>query len=73
MYRTIRRQLSMAAAKAYSACLLHSITRVGEKNKQVAKRRSWQNREVKKMEEEWKTYCYAFVGGITARRGHFVH
>ena len=69
----MRRQLSMTAAKAYSACLLDRVGRVGEEHRQAAKRRSWQKREVEKMEEERKAYWHAYVRGITARRGQFIN
>ena len=65
-----RRELSMASAKAYSACLLD---RVGEEHRQAAERRSWHKTEVEKMEKERKAYWHAFVRGITARRGQFLH
>ena len=60
----------MAAAKAYSSCLLD---RVGEEHRQAAKMRSWHRREVENMEEERKAYWHAFVRGITVRRGQFLH
>ena len=69
----MRRQLSMAASKAYSACLLDRVARVGEEHRQAAERRSWHKMEVEKMEEERKAYWHAFVRGITARRGQFLH
>ena len=37
----MRKQLSMAASKAYSACLLGRVARVGEEHRQAAERRSW--------------------------------
>ena len=36
----MRRQLSMTAAKAYSACLLDRVGRVGEEHRMAARRRS---------------------------------
>ena len=65
----MRRQLSMTANRAYSAYLL---TRVGERHREAARRRSWQKREVEKMEEERKAYWHAYVRGITARKGQFI-
>ena len=69
----MRRQLSMSAAKAYSACLLDRVARLGEEYRQAARRREWQKREVEKMEEERKAYWHAYVRGITARQGQFVN
>ena len=63
----------MAASKAYSACLLDRVAGVGEEHRQAAERRSWHKMEVEKMEEERKAYWHAFVRGITARRGQFLH
>ena len=47
----LRRALSMAAAKANSACLLD---RVGEEHRQAARRRAWVKRE-----EERKAFWHA--------------
>ena len=47
-----RRQLSMTAAKAYSACVLDRVSRVGEGHRQAAKRRAWVKTEKEMMEEE---------------------
>ena len=41
----LRRALSMAAAKAYSTCLLDRVSRVGEEHRQAARRRAWVKRE----------------------------
>ena len=70
---SMRRQLSMAAAKAYSSCILDRIRRVGEEHRQAARRRSWQKREEEKMEEERKAHWHAYVRGITDRRGQIVN
>ena len=68
----MRRQVSLVAAKAYSACLLDRVARVGEEHRHAAKRRSWQKREVEKMEAERKAYWNAYVRGSAARRGQFL-
>ena len=67
----MRRQVSLVAAKAYSACLLDRVARVGEEHRHAAKRRSWQKREVENMEAERKAYYNAYVRGSAARRGQF--
>ena len=46
----VRRQLSMASAKAYSACLLDRVARVGEEHRLAAKRRAWLKREEERAE-----------------------
>ena len=51
---------------------LRLVSRVGEEHREAARRRSWQKREVDKMEEERKAYWHAYVRGITARRGQFI-
>jgi hypothetical protein len=47
----MRRQLSMTAARAYSACLLDRVSRVGEGHRQAARRRAWVKREEERMED----------------------
>ena len=47
-------EMSMVAAKAYSACLLDKVGRVGELLRQAARRRAWQKREQEKLEDERK-------------------
>ena len=64
--------MSLVHAKAYSACLLDRVSRVGEEHRQAAKRRAWQKREVEKMQAEQRAYWHAFVRGSAARRGQFV-
>ena len=67
-----RRQLSMTAAKAYSACLLDRLGRIGEGNRQAAKRRAWVRREEEKMQEERLAHWHANIGRLGARaRGQF--
>ena len=48
----LRRALSMAAAKANSACLLDRVSRVGEEHRQAARRRAWVKREEERIQEE---------------------
>jgi hypothetical protein len=48
----LRRRLSMVTAKAYSACLMDRVSRVGEGHMQAAKRRAWVKREGERMEDE---------------------
>ena len=67
-----RRRLSMVAAKAYSACLLDRLARIGVGHREAAERRSWVRREEERMEEERRAYWQAFVQGIGRRRGRFV-
>ena len=60
----MRRQLSMTAARAYSACLLDRVSRVGEGHRMAAKRRAWVKREEERMEEERRAYWNASVRKI---------
>ena len=62
----------MASAKAYSACLLDRVARVGEDHRLAAKRRAWVKGEEERIKAERKAYWHAYVRGIGARRGHFV-
>jgi hypothetical protein len=43
--KDLRRELSLTGAKAYSACLLGRVARVGEEHRQAARRRAWIKRE----------------------------
>jgi hypothetical protein len=65
----MRRQLSMAAARAYSACLLDRVSRVGEGHRQAARRRAWVKREEERMEEERRVYWHASVKKIGKQLG----
>ena len=68
----LRRKLSLAAAKANSACLLDRVARIGEEHRQAAKRRAWAKSEEERVKEERKAYWQAYVrGGGLARRGDF--
>ena len=66
-----RRELSMAGAKANSACLLERVTKLGEDQRQAAKRRAWTKSEEERMEQERKAHWHAYVRG-RGRRGEFV-
>ena len=69
----LRRQLSLAAAKANSACLMDRVARIGEDHRQAAKRRAWAKLEENRVLEERKAYWQAYVrGGGLSRRGDFV-
>jgi hypothetical protein len=60
----LRRALSMAAAKAYSTCLLDRVSRVGEEHRQAARRRAWVKRE-----EERRAFWHANVRVRGLNRG----
>ena len=66
-----RRELSMAGAKANSACLLERVTRLGEDQRQAAKRRAWTKSEEERMQQERRAHWHAYVRG-RGRRGEFV-
>ena len=68
----LRRALSMAAAKAYSSCLLDRVARVGEEHRQAAKRRAWVKREEERMQEERRAYWHANVRTRGVLRGQLV-
>ena len=59
----LRRELSMAGAKANSACLLDRAARIGEGHRQAAKRRAWAKREEERMQEERRAFWHANVRG----------
>ena len=69
----LRRELSLAGAKAYSACLLGRVARVGEEHRQAAQRRSWTKGEEERREEESRAHWVANVQrrGIFRGRGNF--
>ena len=68
----LRRQLSLVSAKAYSACIMDRVSRLGEKHRQAAKRRAWAKRAEEKMAEERRAHWNAFIRGIGLSRGHFI-
>ena len=53
----LRRSLSMVADKAYSACLMDRVSRMGEGHRQAAKRRAWVKREGERMEDGRTGIC----------------
>ena len=67
----MRRQLRMTAARAYSACLLDRVSRVGEGHRMAAKRRAWVKREEERMEHERRAYWHAYVRSWGKARGQF--
>ena len=64
-----RSELSMAAAKAYSACLMDRVARVGEHHRQAAKRRAWFKRIQEREEDERRAYWHAHVRARGITRG----
>ena len=67
-----RRRLSVAAAKAQSACLIGKVSKVGEGHRQAAKRRAWVRREEEKMQEERRIYWQASIREKGLARGQLV-
>ena len=68
----LRRVLSMAAAKAYSSCLLDRVSRVGEEHRQAARRRAWVKREEERILEERRAFWHANVRARGVSRGQIV-
>ena len=68
----LRRVLSMAAAKAYSSCLLDRVSRVGEEHRQAARRRAWVRREEERILEERRAFWHASVRARGVSRGQIV-
>ena len=70
----LRRELSLAGAKAYSACLLGRVARVGEEHRQAARRRAWIKRDGERRDEESRAHWVANVQGrgFFRGRGNFV-
>ena len=66
----LRRELSLAAAKAVSACLLGKVAKLGEGNRQAAKRRAWAKFEEEKREAARRAHWAANVNG-RGIRGQF--
>ena len=67
-----RRRLSVAAAKAQSACLIGKVSKVGEGHRQAAKRRAWVRREEERMQEERRIYWQASIREKGLARGQLV-
>ena len=68
----LRRELSTAAAKANSACL---IARFGEGHRLAAKRRMWVRKEEEMRQESSKAHWLANIRGrgIIREMGEFIH
>ena len=67
-----RRELSLVAAKAVSACLLGKVAKLGDGQRQAAKRRAWAKCEHERREASFKAHWYANVRGRgLLRRGRF--
>ena len=64
-----RRELSMSSAKAYSACLLDRVARVGEEHRLAANRRAWMKSQQEREDEERRAYWHAYVRARLARGG----
>ena len=58
-----RRELSLVAAKAVSACLLGKASKLGEGHRQAAKRRVWARQENERREASLKAHWMANVHG----------
>ena len=69
-----RRELSVAGAKANSACLIGRVARVGEGHRQAARRRAWVRQEEERREEARRAHwAVNVVGrGVHRGRGNFV-
>ena len=59
----LRRELSTAAAKANSRCLISRVAKIGNGHQQAAKRRVWAKREEEKRIEEAKCHWLANIRG----------
>jgi hypothetical protein len=51
----------MSSAKAYSACLLDRVARVGEEHRLAAKRRAWLKSQQEREDDERRAYWHAHV------------
>ena len=68
-----RRELSLVAAKAVSACLLGKVSKLGEGHRQAAKRRAWAKYENERREAAMRAHWAANVLGRGVHRsGRFV-
>ena len=63
-----RRELSLVAAKAVSACLLGKVSKLGEGHRQAAKRRAWAKQEEEKREAARRAHWTANVRGRGVHR-----
>ena len=68
-----RRELSLVAAKAVSACLLGKVSKLGDGHRQAAKRRAWAKHDNEKREAAMRAHWAANVLGRGVHRsGRFV-
>jgi hypothetical protein len=68
-----RRELSLVAAKAVSACLLGKVSKLGDGHRQAAKRRAWAKYENERREAAMRAHWAANVLGRGVHRsGRFV-
>ena len=65
----LRRELSMAGARAHSACLLGRVARLGEGHRLAAKRRAWVLRENELREDASRAHWIANIRGRGIIRG----
>ena len=65
----LRRELSMAGAKANSACLLGRVARIGEGHRLAARRRAWVMRDNELREESGRAHWIANIRGRGILRG----
>ena len=64
-----RRELSVAGAKANSACLIGRVARVGEGHRLAARRRVWVRQEEERREEARRAHWAVNVVGRGVHRG----
>ena len=68
-----RRELSLVAAKAVSACLLGKVSKLGDGHRQAAKQRAWAKHENDRREAAMRAHWAANVlGRGVNRNGRFV-
>ena len=65
----LRRELSMAGARANSACLLGRVARIGEGHRLAARRRAWVMRDNELREESGRAHWIANIRGRGILRG----
>ena len=65
----LRRELSMAGARAHSACLLGRVARLGEGHRLAAQRRAWVLRENELREDASRAHWIANIRGRGIIRG----
>jgi hypothetical protein len=68
-----RRELSMVAVKAVSACLLGKVSKLGDGYRQAAKRRAWAKHENERGEAAMRAnWAENVLGRGVHRSGRFV-